>query len=235
MGAKASKPVSRFPFLEGLLLRRGPAIRSSRGPHPLDHVLRECHQPVPLERKVEIRHDGALQCGRDQRPRVDRRMIQHERSAGGQRDRERLGARLARERAVDDGEQGSIRHSRLARLVQTRGYLWRVAKRGERLRQSFQQRGVFPNEQHYHFGVFLVRHVSVNCLTRCSVTPSSSTTFVRELEPAIILTLRTGIPKVAASSSTNESLAAPSTGGAVRRTFKASPCRPTIPLFDARG
>lgn len=65
--------------------------------------------------------------------------------------------------------------------------------------------------------------------------PLSSTIFERELEPAIIVMSRLAIPKVPARNSRSASLAAPSTGGAVRRIRNASPWTPQISLADARG
>src|SRR5436190_7217779 len=163
-------------------------------------------------------------------------MIQNESTARGERDRQRLTARFTREVALDDRQQRRRIRRHFARLVKRRRHLRHVADGSERLRQPFQQRRVFTDQQHLHFERSLdVLHVCTNRLTRSSVTPASSTTFVRELAPATIVMLRSAIPKVSARSSTSAALAAPSTGGAVSLTLRASPWTPATRLSDARG
>src|SRR5687768_12174176 len=66
-------------------------------------------------------------------------------------------------------------------------------------------------------------------------TPSTSTSLLRLASPPAMRTAERGTSSRPASSLTSASLAAPSTGGAARRTFSASPWRPTTSLRDARG
>lgn len=61
------------------------------------------------------------------------------------------------------------------------------------------------------------------------------TRFVFEVSPAIISTLLFETPKTFASTFTSFAFAAPSTGGAAMRTFRAPSRSPTISLLDARG
>ena len=64
-------PILHSPFsilrLERLLLRRSRAPAAAGRTHALLHVLRERQQAIALEWQRELRHDGALQRGRDWR------------------------------------------------------------------------------------------------------------------------------------------------------------------------
>jgi hypothetical protein len=65
--------------------------------------------------------------------------------------------------------------------------------------------------------------------------PATRTTLFRLVNPAAILTDALGTFKSPAKNSTHASFAFPSTGGAVRETFNASPTSPVIAFFLARG
>ena len=65
--------------------------------------------------------------------------------------------------------------------------------------------------------------------------PAMCTRFWRARSPLTIDTVRFGTPSADAITSINSAFAAPSTGGAVRRTSKAPPRVPATPDFPARG
>ena len=66
-------------------------------------------------------------------------------------------------------------------------------------------------------------------------SPSASTIFRREENPAVIRTAREGNPNSVARNSQSASLALPSVAGAWTLTFKSSPSQPTIPFREAPG
>src|SRR5208283_4424018 len=68
-----------------------------------------------------------------------------------------------------------------------------------------------------------------------SVTPSISTTLVRLVKPVTTRTRARGTPTSSARKRTHSSLALPSTGGAVKSSFHASPSRPVTAGRRARG
>jgi hypothetical protein len=63
----------------------------------------------------------------------------------------------------------------------------------------------------------------------------TSTFLPRLRRPWIISTSDLRTFKALASNSTHDLFAAPATGGLVNRIFRASPRRPTISFFEARG
>jgi len=67
------------------------------------------------------------------------------------------------------------------------------------------------------------------------VRPAISTIFRRAEPPAVSRTRAGATPRTVDSSWTRAWFAAPSTGGAVRRTLSASPWSPTTWLRAARG
>lgn len=70
--------------------------------------------------------------------------------------------------------------------------------------------------------------------TSSAVRPLISTVFCLLVEPRTILTMRRGTARRSASSATKASFAAPSTGGAVRWTFRF-PCSHAMLFFALRG
>ena len=68
-----------------------------------------------------------------------------------------------------------------------------------------------------------------------AVIPTTATNLLRELNPDTNVTCRLGTFSVSATYSSRHSFALLSTGGAARRIFSASPCRPTTSVFFAPG
>src|SRR3954464_10137461 len=73
---------------------------------------------------------------------------------------------------------------------------------------------------------------SQNC---AAVTPCTRTTFSRLRSPLAMVTEERGTFKDLEKYSTQASLAAPSTGGAVSASFSAPPISPVMEFFLARG
>src|SRR5712692_5229305 len=77
-------------------------------------------------------------------------------------------------------------------------------------------------------------YVESLCFTSSNDIPDISTIFCLVVVPRTMLIERLGKPSRSASSATSASLAAPSTGGAVRRTFRF-PCSHSMLFLLLRG
>src|SRR5579871_5970204 len=80
-----------------------------------------------------------------------------------------------------------------------------------------------------------VHSPSNNCTSRSASTPSISMTLVRLVAPFTIVTRDRGTRANSAKKRMHSSLALPSTGGAARSSFQASPKRPATADRLARG
>src|SRR5439155_20774080 len=66
-------------------------------------------------------------------------------------------------------------------------------------------------------------------------SPATRMTFLRLFSPELMVTEERGTFKKSAQNSMQASLARPSTGGAVKDNFSASPISPVMAFFLARG
>ena len=73
---------------------------------------------MALERQREIGQHGALQRRQERRERNRRRAIEQPRASRRERDGQQVGARAARQRAIDDEHEGWLGHRELARVEQ---------------------------------------------------------------------------------------------------------------------
>jgi hypothetical protein len=79
------------------------------------------------------------------------------------------------------------------------------------------------------------RPLVIDARSSAPVRPSTRMTLSREVCPRTMLTRRAGTPARRATRRHNAAFAAPSTGGAVRRTSRRPPRSPLISLRRARG
>ena len=125
------------------MLRR--PLSPSGGECPVRHALDEREQSVSLERKREIREHQSLEGWWKEGGRAVVGAIEEHRTAARHRRGNGVGLRQRDPRLDEYGEWRAERRQ-LSPFLQCVDHVRRVARAGEQLRQSFQERAVGANE-----------------------------------------------------------------------------------------